>query len=230
MSGGQGVKVSECQGIKEGNKMSDSKIYSLIAITLSILCLYAIGIVFSQNSYERQKIAYLEQELKEGREKESRIGRLAPDFEASDLKGKNVKFSNYSKGKETILFVFLPTCSPCEEVIPDIIDFHKKQNGKFNLISVTLSGSKEHLKKFKKDNKVSFPILISRNSSFEKNYAPFKTPTIFLIKEDKTMRAIYEGSYEIREFLKEKLIQVASANPVRKSVSNGSRAGRGGAL
>lgn len=73
------------------------------------------------------------------------IGRLAPDFEISDINGELVRFSDiYSKSKYTLLDFWASTCAPCRRENPQILAAYNLYHAKgFDVFGVSTDTKKE---------------------------------------------------------------------------------------
>lgn len=82
------------------------------------------------------------------------IGATMPELKSQDLKGKDVKLSDY-KGKVVVIDIWATWCPPCRAMIPHERKMVERLKGKpFELISVSFDAKKETLEKFLETNKM----------------------------------------------------------------------------
>lgn len=96
-------------------------------------------------------------------EEDSVIGKTAPDFTLKNLSGKDVKLSNASKDKVTILTFWVTWCPHCQREMPVLQKVYSDLSKKgFTVVAVGLDDP-DDVKEFSKENKLSYPVLIGGN-------------------------------------------------------------------
>lgn len=118
--------------------------------------------------------------------------KVAPNFDLTDLNGKQVKLSDY-KGKVVFLNFWATWCPPCKKEIPDFIELQKKySNQGFTFIGIALDDY-QSVVKFTKDNKINYPVVIG-DEALVKRYGNIRgIPTSFLVGKDGKIAQRYEG-------------------------------------
>ena len=101
---------------------------------------------------------------------------------------------------KVILINFWATwCGPCRMEIPDFNELYEKysKNG-FEILSISISDTKEQLEKFLKAYKIDYPILYGNQSEMQKiimDYGGvYSIPTSFLIGKNNEIKRIYPGA------------------------------------
>jgi peroxiredoxin len=128
-------------------------------------------------------------------------GEKAPGFTLPDLNGTDISLSDY-EGKVLLLNFWATWCPPCRVEIPYFNDFYKKYYSKgFEVLGISLDrdGAPTVLK-FKKSNKIAYPVVIGDNSTTgdyqqfiptdQRNAIPFT----FIIDRDGNVVKTYVGS------------------------------------
>ena len=141
--------------------------------------------------YERSEI----QPLKKGTK--------APMFKSVDINQVQFSSKNFI-GNKTLLLFSATDCGKCKEV------FNFMNNDKFELlpaykfINAYASNKEEIIRKYFKNNKITFPI-IANQKELESKYQISGYPMMYLIDEKGKIAEIYDGSTQIIEFLKSTL-------------------------
>jgi len=110
------------------------------------------------------------------------IGSKMPDLKSEDLKGKEVKLSDY-KGKVVVLDIWATWCPPCKAMIPHERKLVERLKGKpFELISVSFDDKKETLEKFLEDEKMPWTHWFNgRSGEIGKTLGIRAFPTIYVL-------------------------------------------------
>jgi peroxiredoxin len=108
------------------------------------------------------------------------IGKTAPDFELSDLSGKQVKLSDF-RGKNVVLNFWASWCPPCREEMPEFQRIYSENSDKLIFVGVNLQESKENAESFVKKLGIIFPILLDPNSNVKNMYNVFTQPVTYFI-------------------------------------------------
>lgn len=181
------------------------RIYSILSIGISVLCIYGLIIAFSQNYEMRQRIVYLENYVQRKiaeentKRKQEKIGKKASDFELKDIEGNIFKLSKILGRKEVRILAWSKDCPPCREILPEIEKLYQAKKNEIEILSVTMAKdekTKDELKKFVKKNNITFPVLIA-DEKFLQSYSPFSTPAMWLLDKDGKFKGILEGKVEI---------------------------------
>lgn len=119
------------------------------------------------------------------------IGRKAPNFTMKDHKGNLVTLHNI-KAKYTILYFWDYDCGHCKKVTPQLAEAYEKYIDKdVQLITVSINGSIEVWKnKLGEYGIKGIPLADpSRKSGFDAKYDVRSTPRLFVLDEDKIIKA-----------------------------------------
>lgn len=116
--------------------------------------------------------------------KKQGIEEKAPDFVLKDLKGKEVKLSDY-KGK-TVLLVFSTTwCPYCRAEIPRLKKYYSQYKGKdFEILNIDIQESKEKVSSFASKHKLPYKVLLDSDGKVARAYGVRGVPTKILISKD----------------------------------------------
>ena len=121
-------------------------------------------------------------------------GKRAPDFDLRDLRGQNVKLSDY-RGKQTVIVSFWATwCGPCRMEMPSLQSFYAKNRDKnVMVLAVSLDIDPEEARKYADAHKLAFPILLDENQRTAQTYDVEGIPTLFIVDKSGSVRFSLEG-------------------------------------
>ena len=108
------------------------------------------------------------------------------NFTVKDINGKDVDLSSF-KGNVIILDFWATWCPPCRKEIPGYIELYNKYKSQgFAVVGVSVDESLADLKKFVKQYKINYPILIGHDrEDLQRAFAPIPGyPTSFVIGRD----------------------------------------------
>ncbi len=133
------------------------------------------------------------------------IGQPAPDFEANDLNGNQVKLSNIS-AKKMILFFWASWCPHCENMLPELLKMYDAENtGNIQIVAISIDESDEDLKKLIAENKldwINIAELKGWDGPIVEEYGIVATPTLFVLDENKVIIAKPGNIKELKKSLK----------------------------
>ncbi|MFV2059899.1 MAG: TlpA disulfide reductase family protein [Gammaproteobacteria bacterium] len=101
-----------------------------------------------------------------------------------DIDGNDFIRSDY-KNRITIINFWATWCKPCLEEIPSLNNLQAKMKGKsFEIISINYAETPETIKKFMKEVKIDFPILIDESGAQAVLWKVYAFPSTFVIAPD----------------------------------------------
>ena len=149
----------------------------MIALLRSVFCL-VLAVALSAGSASAQ--GFFDHPLK---------GRAAPDFTLDTLNARAVKFSDVSKGKNTIVFFWATWCPHCRAQVGAL----KKQQPKLvkegvEVVLVDIGEDRATVKKFLAAGNYDFDVFLDVKSNVAETYEVFGVPTLFFIGADGKIR------------------------------------------
>ncbi len=103
------------------------------------------------------------------------VGRLAPRFEAVDLRGAPVKSPDLMvEGQHTVLVFTSATCGPCLQLLPELARWREMLDGRLN-IHVVASGDETENRRHAAEHGI--PILLDPDGTVAEAFAIGATPT-----------------------------------------------------
>lgn len=121
--------------------------------------------------------------------------------------GKEVKFSDYIKGKIVLLNFWGTWCPPCRREIPDLIEVHEEGEGKdFVVVGITLErdvlNAETNVKEFAKQKGIRYLNIIDKDQSIARAYGGINAvPTTFIIDKKGKIVETLIGARMKQDFL-----------------------------
>lgn len=109
-------------------------------------------------------------------------GQSFPIENLIDIDGKEITLNN-SKQKKLVL-LFATWCHDSQRTIKDILDSDLAKDNKLQIIGIGREETNESLAKFKKEYKVSFPLVSDPNKSIYMQFANTGVPRLLLLDEN----------------------------------------------
>ncbi|HEY0829194.1 MAG TPA: thiol-disulfide oxidoreductase ResA [Bacilli bacterium] len=108
------------------------------------------------------------------------VGDRAPDFTLQGLDGKEHRLSDY-KGKVLLINFWGTFCPPCVREMPAMQRIYDKYKGEdFEVLAINLDESTVTVQSFVKQYKLTFPILMDKNT-VRRKYGVSSYPTSFFV-------------------------------------------------
>ncbi|HJS52066.1 MAG TPA: MauE/DoxX family redox-associated membrane protein [Pyrinomonadaceae bacterium] len=181
----------------QGYDLSASSTDMLQAVLiLGILVLVAVAVFYLKKIFEQQlqitrRIEVLELVSRDGAHVEREdvgspteslpLGAPFPEFELADTGGKRVRFSDYRKAREPILFLFVsPDCGPCNALFPEIQEWRKDHADKFKIVLVSSGSISANIEKFGEE----FGVLLQEKRELAEQVKARWTPTAIYVNAD----------------------------------------------
>jgi peroxiredoxin len=120
----------------------------------------------------------------------------ADDFSLASLAGAKAALSDY-RGKVVFLNFWATWCPPCRSEMPSMERLHAKlQRSGLEILAVDLQETNETVKKFVKDNALTFTVLLDPNGAVGGAWGAQSIPTTYLIDREGDILARAIGARE----------------------------------
>jgi thiol-disulfide isomerase/thioredoxin len=150
-------------------------------ISVFLVLLILIGIAVFQNVSARGKEA-IKKEDTNVLDTAPKPGFLAPAFKLTGMDGKSYEVGG-KREKPLMLNFWASWCGPCELEAPDLKSVYEKYSNDFDLygINTTDKDNLDEAKKFVKQYKLPFPILLDTDGKVADQFRFNLIPTSFLV-------------------------------------------------
>jgi peroxiredoxin len=116
------------------------------------------------------------------------VGEQAPDFEVADLAGNRVTLAELrSAGRPVLLFFMNPTCTPCDEVMPDVARWQRELGSRVTIAAIT-DGAIESNRAKAAEHGLS-NVLLQKHREVKEAFDITATPAAILIGADGRMQS-----------------------------------------
>jgi thiol-disulfide isomerase/thioredoxin len=120
--------------------------------------------------------------------------RASPDLSVTDLKGSELRTSNY-KGKVVLVNFWAAWCTPCAEEIPQFISLQKKyQDQGLQVIGVSVEDDGGELRDFYRKYQMNYPVVPGDLNIADAFGGVLGLPTTFVVGRDNYIHSKHNGS------------------------------------
>lgn len=175
-------KTKNSKAIKD----KSSRKIKAIFLSLVIIILVIVGYKLLSNSSTNPSQNNKNQEQLGSDTKNSSLqtNTQAPDFTAEDVYGNKVSLSDYHNKKPVLLAFWATWCGYCDKELPDLKNFHQKNQDQIQILIVDSGESKETIKDYVQEKEIDFLTLIDEQRKIWNQYLVRGTPSHFLIDKD----------------------------------------------
>jgi peroxiredoxin len=127
------------------------------------------------------------------------------DFTFKDIHGKPFALSDY-RGKVVLLDFWATWCPPCRKEIPGLIELYSAYKSRgLVVIGISMDESSSDVKRFAKQIKMNYPILMGagREDDLGHAFGPLPLPTAFIIDRDGRICHKHDGFTPKEEYERE---------------------------
>ena len=134
------------------------------------------------------------------------VGKLAPDFTLTTLKGEQISLSQF-RGKIVMVNFWQSTCSNCGEEMPYLQAIYNKwPHDKLEILAVSIGEKAAFVQSFVETRGLTFPALLDSDEAVSEIYQISRFPTTFFVNADGIIKEIKTGAFtsqsEIEAILK----------------------------
>lgn len=138
----------------------------------------------------------------------AKVGKAAPEFTLKDCDGKEHSLSDF-EDKIVVLEWVNQQCPWCIKAIPTMKKLHKKYGDNEDIVWIGIESTNwrkpAENKKFIKEHKLAYPILMDNSGRVGKTYGAKTTPHVYVIAKGKL---VYQGALHNNQYGKKKESEV----------------------
>ncbi|GMB00775.1 TlpA disulfide reductase family protein [Pelosinus sp. IPA-1] len=126
-----------------------------------------------------------------------RVGKNSPVFTLTSLEGDKVTVGQ--PGKITVINFWATWCPPCQEEMPELDLFAKKNQQKINFYAINLQESNGKVSEFMNKSKYTMPVLLDKDGIVAKQFQVAAIPTTIIIDKNGIIKHRQSGAMTMNE-------------------------------
>lgn len=126
-----------------------------------------------------------------------RVGKNSPVFTLTSLEGDKVTVGQ--AGKITVINFWATWCPPCQEEMPELDLFAKKNQQKINFYAINLQESNGKVSEFMNKSKYTMPVLLDKDGIVAKQFQVAAIPTTIIIDKTGIIKHRQSGAMTMNE-------------------------------
>jgi len=126
------------------------------------------------------------------------VGYSAPDFQLTDLNGRQVRLSDF-RGKPVVLNFWATWCPPCRQELPIFQDLHARRGDAFVLLAISEGENREDVLAFVQRYGYTFRVLLDPQLSVGRTYGARAIPMTMVIDPDGVIVYLRQGTVKTGE-------------------------------
>jgi peroxiredoxin len=119
-------------------------------------------------------------------------GSLVPDFSLADLKGNEIRISQF-RGKPVILNFWSIDCAPCKKEMPIFQKLVEKTKDEIDVVAVNMGDSRKNVESFVNANGITFTILLDEDGRVADLFKVVAFPVTYIIDQDGIIQNHHTG-------------------------------------
>ena len=127
----------------------------------------------------------------------ARVGKNSPVFTLANLEGEKVTVGQ--PGKITVINFWATWCPPCQEEMPELDLFAKKNQQKINFYAINLQESNGKVSEFMNKSKYTMPVLLDKDGIVAKQFQVAAIPTTIIINKTGIIKHRQSGAMTMNE-------------------------------
>ena len=139
-----------------------------------------------------------------------------PDFSWHDAAGKEVSFTEFSKGKPVLINFWATWCKPCTTEMPAMQATYDRLRGKgFVVLAVNELEDDEKVRAHIREYKHTFPVLMDRENRVANLYGVYGLPVSVFIDEAGVVQAYIKGGLLTEQKIEDEIARIRSAKLIQ---------------
>lgn len=126
-----------------------------------------------------------------------RLGKISPSFTLDSLAGEKVTVGQL--GEITVINFWATWCPPCQEEMPELDQFAKRNQQKINFYAVNLEESNGKVREFMNKNKYTMAVLLDKEGVVAQQFQVTAIPTTIIVDKNGLIKHRKSGAMTMNE-------------------------------
>ncbi len=147
------------------------------------------------------------------------VGKGAPDFSIQTVNGKGQITRDSLSGKVAIVDFWATWCGPCKQSFPKLEELAKQNQGKVQVVGISVDDKSDGVADFAKSNGATFAIGWDDGHAIANRWKVDSMPTTYILDGSGTVRYIHAGYHDGEaDVIAKELATLAAEPPGEKKV------------
>jgi cytochrome c biogenesis protein CcmG/thiol:disulfide interchange protein DsbE len=124
------------------------------------------------------------------------VGKAAPDLSIQTVNGKGQITRDSLQGKVAIVDFWATWCGPCKQSFPKLEELSKQNQGKVQVVGISVDDKSDGVADFAKSNGATFPIGWDDGHAIANRWKVDSMPTTYILDSSGTVRYIHAGYHD----------------------------------
>jgi len=124
------------------------------------------------------------------------VGKAAPDLSVKTVNGKGEITRDSLAGKVAIVDFWATWCGPCKQSFPKLEELAKQNQGKVQVVGISVDDKSDGVADFAKSNGATFPIGWDDGHAIANRWKVDSMPTTYILDSSGTIRYIHAGYHD----------------------------------
>ena len=124
------------------------------------------------------------------------VGKAAPDLSVKTVNGKGEITRDSLAGKVAIVDFWATWCGPCKQSFPKLEELAKQNQGKVQVVGISVDDKSDGVADFAKSNGATFPIGWDDGHAIANRWKVDSMPTTYILDSSGTVRYIHAGYHD----------------------------------
>lgn len=124
------------------------------------------------------------------------VGKAAPELSVQTVNGKGQITRDSLQGKVAIVDFWATWCGPCKQSFPKLEELSKQNQGKVQVVGISVDDKSDGVAEFAKSNGATFPIGWDDGHAIANRWKVDSMPTTYILDSSGTVRYIHAGYHD----------------------------------
>ena len=156
------------------------------------------------------------------------VGKSAPDLKIQTVNGKGEVTRDSLSGKIAIVDFWATWCGPCKQSFPKLEELAKQNQGKVQVVGISVDDKSDGVADFAKSNGATFPVGWDDGHTIANRWKVDSMPTTYILDSTGTVRFIHAGYHDGEADVIAKELATLAAEPASSKGKGGDATAAGG--